>query len=582
VEIKGARCEKMKPIDPIQVCKSEVMDSIESALFKIGIEIETIKLETPPGNLGDLAFSCFSLAKIAKKSPQDIANELSEKIVLGEYIEKVEQKGPYINFFYNLKKLTGMTLEAVLNLKEDYGNSPSNKTKIILEHTSANPTDKLHIGRARNPIIGDTLARVLKKAGFDVETQYYVDDMGKQAVTLAYGIEIWESKPNDDDSIGPYQYASKMVSENPEMEAVRDDWLKKLERNDPEITKKVQAACEKVMSEDITSSLSKIDVEVDKYVYESQFVSDGSVDRVITKLKENEYCDEEDGANYIDLEPFTKHEAKFFFQRGDGTSLYATRDIAYHLWKFENCDFVINILGEDHKLESQQVKVGLQIMGLDKFPEVIFYSFVGLPEGRMSTRAGKVIFLDDLITEAEELAFNEVKKRREDLSEEEMKEIAASVAIGSIRYNIVRVQPEKKIIFKWEDALNFEGNSAPFIQYSHARASSILRKAKENGLGNYDNYNSSLLTHPSEVVLIKEIASFPSAIKECSRSRSPHLIAAYSFNLASTFNQFYRDCPVLALEDEDLKISRLTLVLASKIVLSNTLYCLGISAPEKM
>jgi arginyl-tRNA synthetase len=572
----------MESIDPIEICMSEVMDSLKSALSYLDLEIDTIKLETPPRDLGDLAFSCFSLAKIVKKSPLDIAKEISEKIVLGEHIERLEQKGPYINFFFNLKKLTGMTLKAVLQGKDDYGSSKPKGIKIILEHTSANPTDKLHIGRARNPIIGDTLARVLKKAGFDVETQYYVDDMGKQAVTLAYGIEIWDSKPKDDDSMGPYQYASKMVSEDPKMEAVRNDWLKKLERSDPGITKKVQAACEKVMSEEITSSLSKLDVEVNRYVYESRFVLDGSVDRVISKLKENEFCSDEDGANYIDLEPFTKREAKFFFQRSDGTSLYATRDIAYHLWKFENCDNVINVLGEDHKLESEQVKVGLQIMGLDKFPEVIFYSFVGLPEGKMSTRKGKVIFLDDLITEAEELALGEVKKRREDLSEEEMKDIAAKVAMGSIRYNIVRVQPEKKIIFKWEDALNFEGNSAPFIQYSHARASSILRKADKSDLRNLGDIDYGFLSNPSEIDLIKEIASFSTAIKGCARSRSPHLIAAYAFNLASTFNQFYRDCPVLAVEDNGLKRSRLALVKTSKIVLGNALFCLGISAPEKM
>lgn len=574
--------KKMESIDPIGICKSEVMDSLRSALSDMSLKLETIKLETPPAELGDLAFSCFSLAKIAKKSPEDIAKEISEKIVLGEHIERLEQKGPYINFFFHQNKLTGMTLDAVLQQKDDYGSLKPKEIKIILEHTSANPTDKLHIGRARNPIIGDTLARVLKKAGFDVETQYYVDDMGKQAVTLAYGIEIWDSKPKNDNSIGPYQYANKIVSEDPKMEAVRDDWLKKLESSDTEITKKVQAACEKVMSEDIISALSKLGVEVNKYVYESQFVYDGSVDRVISKLKENQFCGEEDGANYINLEPFMGRKAKFFFQRGDGTSLYATRDIAYHLWKFENCDNVINVLGEDHKLESEQVKVGLQIMGLHKFPEVIFYSFVGLPEGRMSTREGKVVFLDELINEAEELAHREVKKRREDLLEDEMKEIATSVAMGSIRYNIVRVQPEKKIIFKWDDALNFEGNSAPFIQYSHARASSILRKAEEIGLGNYNNFDSSLLTHSSEIDLIKEIAAFSSAIKECAKKRSPHLIAAYAFNLASTFNQFYRDCTVLAVNDKELKRSRLALVCAAKIVLKNALFCLGISALEKM
>jgi arginyl-tRNA synthetase len=310
-------------------------------------------------------------------------------------------------------------------------------------------------------------------------------------------------------------------------------------------------------------------------------VQDGSVDKVIESLKANQYSGFEEGAQFIDMEPFTGSEGKFFFLRGDGTSLYATRDIAYHKWKFENCDKVINILGEDHKLESLYVKTGLEIQGFNRFPEVIFYSFVGLPEGRMSTRKGRVVFLDDLISEARDLAYSEVKRRRDDLSEEEMREIANKVAIGSIRYNIVRVQPEKKIVFRWEDAMNFEGNSAPFIQYSHARANSILKKA-ERTEENHENYDESILNHPSELLLIKKMASFPEVLSVCADRRSPHLVAAYAFELASVFNQFYRDCQVLACEDEELKGSRLALVSASKVVMKNVLECLGIEAPREM
>jgi arginyl-tRNA synthetase len=580
--VKITRSEGMKILDPLAVCKEEVQTSLKQVLKDLDYDEFEIILETPPGDLGDIAFSCFSLAKKVKKAPKEVAKEIAEKITLGQNIERFEQKGPYINFFMDPRKMASMTIKAVLELGDEYGNSPPEKRKIILEHTSANPTDKLHIGRARNPIIGDTLARTLRKAGYEVETQYYVDDMGKQAVTLAYGIEIWESRPKDDDSIGPYQYASRMVSENSEMEALRDDWIKKLEKGESEITKKVQEACAKVMDEDITSSLAKINVVVDNYVYESQFVLDGSVDKVISALKENKESDIEDGAYFINLEPFTGSEGKFFFQRGDGTSLYATRDIAYHLWKYEHCDNVINILGEDHKLESKYVAVGLRIMGLEKSPEVIFYSFVSLPEGRMSTRKGRVVYLDDLISEAEELAYKEVEKRRSDLDENKMHEIASKVAIGAIRYNIVRVQPEKKMVFRWEEALNFEGNSAPFIQYSHARAGSILRKAKEVGIEGHKDYNPSLLEHPSEISMIKEIARFPGTVKECAERRSPHLMAAYAYAFASIFNQFYRDCPVLACEDDDLKRTRLALVEAARTVLNNSLFCLGIEAPNEM
>ena len=222
------------------------------------------------------------------------------------------------------------------------------------------------------------------------------------------------------------------------------------------------------------------------------------------------------------------------------------------------------------------------ISGLEKYPEVIFYSFVSLPEGRMSTRKGKVVFLDGLLSEAHDRALDEVRKRREDLDEHKAKEIADRVALGAVRYNIVCVQPEKKITFKWEDALNFEGTSSPFIQYSHARACSILRKLREEGIEGYKNYEPALLTHTSERMLIKEMASFPEAIAQCADKRSPHLMAAYAFSLASTFNQFYRDCPVLACEDVSLRTARLALVSAGKKVLRNALFCLGIGAPEEM
>jgi arginyl-tRNA synthetase len=572
----------MKTINPLGMIKQEVLSSLKKVLKDLGYDDVELVLETPPENLGDISLSCFLLAKTAKKSPQAIAEEIAEKITLGENIEKCDNVGAYVNFRINPKKLAEMTLKTTLELKDKYGDSPTRNRKIILEHTSANPTDKLHVGRARNPIIGDSLARILRKAGYDVETQYYVDDMGKQAVTLAYGIETWDSRPADDDSIGPYQYASKMFSEKGEIEAIRDDWLQKLEKGDDDISEKVRKACAKVMDEDITSSLAKINVVVDRYVYESHFVQDGSVEKVIGDLKGSQYCDNEEGAYFIHLETFVGKEGRFFFTRGDGTSLYATRDIAYHLWKFEQCDDVINILGEDHKLEAEQVKIGLKILGLDKSPEVIFYSFVSLPEGRMSTRKGKVVFIDDLIEEGVKRAENEVKKRREDLPDQKVQEISEKVGIGAIRYNIVRVQAEKKIVFRWEDALNFEGNSAPFIQYSHARASSILRKAKELGIENYENYNPSILEHPSEVSLIKEMAKFPEVVKECAERRSPHTMAGYAYGLASMFNQFYRDCPVLACDNDSLRKSRLALVDSGRTVLRNSLFCLGIEAPEEM
>jgi arginyl-tRNA synthetase len=579
----------MEIFDPLEVYKKEVLDSLRGTLTKLGYEGAEPELETPPEDLGDISFSCFSLAKVAKKPPQEIAKEIAENLTPMENIEKWENVGAHVNFHINTKKLAEMTLKTVLGLKDRYGDSPPRNEKIVLEHTSANPTDKLHIGRARNPIIGDTLARILRKAGYEVETQYYVDDMGMQAVTLSYGIDGPKDIPSSDvervkklreESLGPYQFGSTIVQNFDWAKEERDEMLKQLERGEEGITSQVMRVTDQTMEEKIKPTLERINVKVDHFIHESKFLK--PTKEIAEILKESALCDQEEGAYYLDLSEFGV-EKKFFFVRADGTTLYATRDIAYHLWKAERGDVLINILGEDHKLEAKYVAETLKnVLKKEVKIESIFYSFVSLPEGRMSTRKGKVVFMDDLLGEALERAEVEVKKRRPDISDDRIKKIAEIVGIGAVRYNLVNVQPEKKIVFRWENALNFEGDSAPFIQYAHARASSILRKAEAQGIERFEDYDPTFLKHASEVKLIKEMAKFPESVRKCAKKRRPHAIASYAFGLASLFNEFYRDCPVLASEDDSLRKARLALVDSAKTVLSNSLFCLGIEAPEEM
>jgi len=216
-------------------------------------------------------------------------------------------------------------------------------------------------------------------------------------------------------------------------------------------------------------------------------------------------------------------------------------------------------------------------MGIDWAPETIFYAFVNLPEGRMSTRKGRVVYLDDLIDEAIDRAYAEVAKRREDLPEAKKREIAQTIGVAAVRYNIVRVQAEKAITFRWEEALSFEGNSAPFLQYAHARACSILAKADAHGPSDL-----RLLVHPQEQMLIRWVAKFPSTVREAAEGRRVHAVAAYAADFASQFNLFYRDCPVLTAEPASLRGARLGLVDASRVVLRNALDGLGLTAPKEM
>jgi len=574
-------------IYPLNHVRNEIKTVLKTILEKFGYNDE-IKIEIPPSNLGDFAVPCFSFTSVIKQPPNKIANELSKKYGETKLIEKVEAKGPYINFFLNRDAFKTSVFKSLIEKKDNYGYLEKNKLKVIVEHTSANPNGPLHVGRARNPIIGDTIVRIFKAAGYNVESQFYLDDMGKQVAILTWGVnnldkkDIPKSKYNKPDhkTVGFYQISSKLLKENKEVSKEISKIVKKSEEGDKQTIEFVHKAYAPVLV-GINDSLKQMNIIIDKYVPESNFVKDKSVNLVVEKLKKLKYCGKEEDAYYLDMEPFgiKGRNTNFFFLRKDGTTLYATRDIAYHLWKADHADLLINVLGEDHKLESKQVEIALKLINAKKIPKAIFYSFVSLPGGKMSTRQARVVYVDELIDECIALAYKEVKKRRgKELTEKKMKEIAKIVGIGALRYNIIKVQPEKDMIFKWEEAINFEGNSSPFIQYSHARACSILSKKQEE----LKNVDATLLIHESEENLIKKLASFPIIVEDACEGCKPHNIPLYLFEVASQFNKFYRDCPVLPEKNKEIRKARLFLVNATRIVLKNGLDILGIVAPEEM
>lgn len=565
--------------------EKELSEAVREAVSSMGSKTE-LPVEVPQMENADLAVPCFMLSKELKKAPKQIAEEIASKIKPSGMIASVEAVNGYVNFRVDEKKLVQGTLEDIISMGDKYGNLPSKNKKVNVEHTSTNPTGPIHVGRARNPVIGDTLARCLKKCGYDVSTEYYVNDVGKQVVILTWGVnnispdsvDPADREKTDHKLVSFYRVANKKMEEDEKVQNEIGEMLRKFEAGDEKTISVVRKTAE-IMLDGLKETLGNIGVVLDTYTWESKFITDGSAKKIVEDLKKSKYAGrEDDGAYYVDLKEFGVQgkNTKFTFTRSDGTTLYTTRDLAYHMDKFKRSDISIDVLGEDQKLGSKQLCSALEILGCEKKPDPMFYAFVSLPEGKMSTRKGVVVYLDDLIDEAVSRAYDEIKSRRTDMSEEKMREIAKIVGVGAIRYNIVRVQPEKSFVFKWEDALNFDGNSGPFLQYSHARACSMLRKAE-----NYkETVDASLLTDELEIKLVKVLSKFERIVETAGEYKRIHLLPAYGHELASAFNQFYATVPVL--NSNDKKDARLTLVKCSEIVLKNVLETLGMGAPEEM
>ncbi|WP_456468379.1 arginine--tRNA ligase [Archaeoglobus sp.] len=521
----------------------------------------------------DLASTiAFKLAKELKKSPKEVADEIVEKIeVESDYIGSVESTNGYINFFASYEFLED-TINVILDEDENYGHL-NLKGRILIEHTSANPDGPLHIGHIRNSIIGDTIARIFSKAGIDVKTHYYVNDMGRQTAITVLGVErfgLSDKKP-DHAIAEAYVNANRLLESEPELEKHVEELMLKYENGDEEVVAKFVNAVNTAL-EGIKQTLGQINITHDEYIWESEFIRNGYVDKILKVLDEKNLI-KKDGAWIIELEDFEK---EVVVRRENGTTLYITRDLAYHLWKNENYSRFINVLGADHKLYASQLSKILEIIGL-KPPEVIFFEFVSLPEGSMSTRKGKFISADELIERVKREAERILAGR--EIDDEEKRKIAEAVAVGAIRFDFVKVAPEKPMTFDWTKALDFERQTASYIQYSHARACSILRRAVEEGMPDLE-FKGELCT-AEERKLVMLLSKMPYFIGRVLNELRPNIFAEYVLSVASTFNDFYRLHPVLK-ADSELRMHRLAIVDATRIVLRNGLELLGIEPLERM
>jgi len=575
--------------------REEVEAALAEALDACGYPADDLGIEEPPADREAVFASnvAFRLASEAGAPPPEVAAELRAQLDADEYtyVGRIDAEGPYLNFVPGEAYFEG-TLQA--GQDEAYGSLPARDTSVVVEHTSANPTGPVHVGRARNPIVGDAVSNLLEYAGYDVERHYYVNDAGRQMAVFTWAYERFDEADLPDPARERVEY--RMVRyyrkgneflENADPDAVEDAEaeieaiLRGLEAGDEETYERVTEVVDTVLG-GMKECLGRLPAEFDEFVKETRFMRDGSTDDVVTRLKEHDRAVYEEDAWQLTFEDIEKN---LVFLRADDTSLYTTRDLAHHEWKFDNYDRAVTVLGEDHKLQARQLRAALEDLGNDSDRlDTVIYSYVNLPEGKMSTRAGTGVQLDDLLDEAIDRAREEVEDRLDDrlrdddLDGADVERIAEQVGIGAVRYDIVSKQPAKAITFEWERALDFEAQSAPYVQYVHARCCGIVGEAD----GIDPELDVSVLTTDAERELLSTIARFPGVVESAAEAHEPHRIATYTREIADRFNGFYRECPVVTAEDERTRAARLALVVAARHTVANALDILGVEAPDSM
>lgn len=541
-------------------------------------EIEKL-LEIPPTpELGDYAFPCFILSKKEKKAPDKIAEHLAQKIKLPNEIEKIENKGPYLNFFLNKKILA----EQIIKINANFGKTPIGKgKKIVVDFSAPNIGKPMHIGHIRSTILGDSIMRIYQFLGFNTIGINYLGDIGLHIGKLIVAYELWLDK--EELKKNPVQELLRLyvkfcakektkIQEGIEEEFQDNEWtnkakekLKLLELGDKK-TEKIWHDIRKASEKGFEKVYEMLNVDFSETVGQSEFATKGKqivLDALLKKIAKSE----KDGAVYVEVDGQKK-----FILRSNQTASYITYDLGaaverHKKYQFDKMIYVTDFRQKDHF--AQLFKI-LTIFGYDFSDKLVHLPFGTIKFGNeiIATRKGDIILLEDVLNKTIEKAEKEIKKRK-------TKGDAEKVGVGAVKYIVLKSAPQADVNFSWEQALNFEGDSGPYIQYSYARASSIIKKA-----GKFNKSKIKIQNLISaENNLVKKISEFPEVVELAQKDLNPALIANYSFELAQKFNEFYHSCPVIGDKSEAF---RLLLVDAFRTTIKNSLYLLGIEVMEEM
>lgn len=550
-----------------------------------GLERDTVSslVETPPEQkLGDLAFPCFVLAKTLKKAPPIIAKELLEKFSGDENLSKVEAVGGYLNFFYNRQGFAKSVISDVLEKGEQYGKCDMGKGKTVLvEYSSPNIAKPFHIGHLFSTAVGNSLERIYKHLGYSTVKLNHLGDWGTQFGKLICAYKMWgDDSVIEKDPINEllkiYVKFHEEAEKNPSLEDEAREYFKKLEEGDSEATKLWQHFRDLSLVE-FKRVYDMLGVSFDSYAGES-FYSD-KMDEVVEILKDKGLLQESNGAQVVDL--CELNVPPCIILKSDGATIYATRDIAAALYRKRTYDFYKNIyvVGTPQALHFKQIFAVMKKAGWDWADNCCHVGFglVKFPDKKLSTRHGDVVFLEDVLNESIAKTLEIIIANSPQMENKE--EVAKKIGIGAILYAFLKNSREKDIVFSWDSMLDFEGESAPYVQYSYARGKSILRRTDIE----LSDIDFSLVTSDEEYALISQINEFNSAVCDAADKNEPFYVNRYVTNLARQFNKFYNSCPILKSDvSKDVAKARLALVCATCEVIKSALGLLGIETVESM
>jgi len=539
-------------------------------------------IEIPPNkDMGDYAFPCFKLAKVFRKAPNMIAADLAESIEAKGDISKVMPMGGYVNFFVNKSQLATNVINDVLTQKGAYGKSKVGEGKtVVIDFSSPNIAKPFHIGHIRTTVIGNALYKIYDSQGYDTVRINHLGDYGTQFGKLIVAFKLWGDK--DAVEANPIPELLKLyirfhdeAEEKPEMEDEARAWFTKLENGDAEAKELWQWFRDESLKE-FARVYDLLDIEFDSYNGES-FYSD-KMDGVIETIKEKGLLKESQGTNVVDLEEYNMPPA--LITKNDGSTLYMTRDLAAAVYRKNNYNFdkCIYVVGSQQSLHFQQLFKVLELVGFEWAKDLVHVPFgmVALEEGTMSTRKGRVVFLEDVLKQAIEKTKETMLAKNPDAKN--VDEIAKQVGVGAVVFQELSNSRIKDYTFSWERTLSFEGETGPYVQYTHARCCAVLRKANEEVT---KDINYDLLTNEDSVEVLKTIASFNKSIVSAMSKNEPHIVTRFVLDLAQAFNKFYHDNPILV-DDVEVRKARLALVEATRQTLENGLKLLGMQSPERM